>query len=89
MSYVAEVVVQLKPVVNDPQGIVVRESLQRLGFSGVRAARVGKYIELELDAASESDARDAAARACEQLLRNPVIEDYRITGVHATAELAS
>ena len=89
MTWVAEVVVQLKPVVNDPQGLVVRDGLRRLGFAGVQAARVGKYIELELDAGSEAETRDAVARMCEQLLRNPVIEDYRITAIRATAEAAS
>ena len=88
MTWVAEVVVQLKPVVNDPQGLVVRDGLQRLGFAGVRSARMGKYIELELEAESEPEARDAVAAMCEQLLRNPVIEDYRITAVRATAEAA-
>ena len=89
MTFVAQVVVQLKPVVNDPQGLVVRDSLQRLGFGGVRAARVGKYIELEVDAESEATARDSVSAMCEQLLRNPVIEDYRIDGLHATADAAS
>ena len=40
MIWVAEIVVQLKPVVNDPQGLVVRDGLLRLGFAGVRAARM-------------------------------------------------
>jgi len=86
MSWVAEVVVQLKPVVNDPQGLVVRDGLRRLGFDGVRAARVGKHIELEVEAGSEQDARDSVAAMCERLLRNPVIEDYRIDAVRATVE---
>ena len=89
MIWIAEVVVQLKPVVNDPQGLVVRDGLQRLGFAGVRAARIGKYIELEFDAADESEAEEAVSQMCEKLLRNPVIEDYRITGIRATAEAVS
>ncbi|MBV8195159.1 MAG: phosphoribosylformylglycinamidine synthase subunit PurS, partial [Candidatus Dormibacteraeota bacterium] len=79
----------LKPVVNDPQGLVVRDSLRRLGFDGVHAARVGKYIELELHADSEDAARDSVAAMCEQLLRNPVIEDYRIQAVRAIAGVRS
>ena len=86
MTFVAEVVVQFRSVVNDPQGLVVRDGLRRLGFDGVQTARVGKYIELELDALSEDAARDVVSRACEQLLRNPVIEDYRITGIRTAAE---
>ncbi|MBV8302304.1 MAG: phosphoribosylformylglycinamidine synthase subunit PurS [Candidatus Dormibacteraeota bacterium] len=89
MTFRAEVVVQLKPVVNDPQGIVVRESLLRLGFDGVRSARVGKHIALEIDAADEASARESVQRMCEQLLRNPVIEDYRVESLSAAAEPAS
>ena len=74
MTFAVEVIVALKPVVNDPQGLVVRESLHRLGFAGVRAARVGKYIELEVDANDEASARLQVEQMCEQLLRNPVIE---------------
>jgi len=86
MTWVAEVVVQLKPVVNDPQGLVVRDGLRRLGFASVRAARIGKHIELEVAADSEQSARDLVAAMCEALLRNPVIEDYRIDAVRATVE---
>jgi phosphoribosylformylglycinamidine synthase PurS subunit len=81
--FAAEVAVTLKPVVNDPQGLVVRDGLRQLGFSQVRAARVGKVIALELEAASEAEARDAVVQMCEKLLRNPVIEDYHIESVDA------
>ena len=82
MTYSVEVVVALKPVVNDPQGLVVRDSLHRLGFSGVSAVRVGKHIELEVDADNEEAARAQAEHMCEQLLRNTVIEDSRIASLH-------
>ena len=85
MTWNVEVVVQLKPVVNDPQGLVVRDSLLRLGFAAVRSARVGKHITLELAAADADSARSIAATMCERLLRNPVIEDYEITSVRAAA----
>ena len=88
MTFVAEVIVQLKPVVNDPQGLVVRDGLQRLGFSGVHAARIGKYVELEVDADDEPAARAAVAEMCEKLLRNPVIEDYRIAALRVMASSA-
>ena len=88
MTYAVEVIVALKPVVNDPQGLVVRDSLHRLGFAGVRAVRVGKHIELEVDAESDSDARDQVERMCEQLLRNTVIEDSRIGSIRVMTESA-
>jgi phosphoribosylformylglycinamidine synthase len=89
MTFAVEVIVALKPVVNDPQGLVVRDSLHRLGFSGVRAVRVGKHIELEIDADSEEDAREVVERMCEQLLRNTVIEDSRIGALRVMTETAS
>ncbi len=72
------IAVTLKPVVNDPQGLVVHSGLQQLGFDRVSDVRVGKYIQLRLEAADEDAARVQATQMCEQLLRNPVIEDYRI-----------
>jgi len=89
MIFAVEVIVALKPVVNDPQGLVVRDGLRRLGFDGVKAVRVGKHIDLELEADSESDARDQVERMCEQLLRNPVIEDSRIGSLRVMTESAS
>ena len=89
MTFAVEVIVALKPVVNDPQGLVVRDGLHRLGFAGVRAVRVGKYLELEVEADDEAAARDQVEPMCEQLLRNTVIEDSRISGVRALTEQAS
>jgi phosphoribosylformylglycinamidine synthase subunit PurS len=86
MIFAVEVVVALKAVVNDPQGLVVRDSLHRLGFDSVRSARIGKYIELEVDADTEADAREQVERMCEQLLRNTVIEDSRIGSTRVLTE---
>jgi phosphoribosylformylglycinamidine synthase subunit PurS len=72
------IAVTIKPVVNDPQGLVVRSGLHQLGFTDVGDVRVGKYIELTVDAVDEATAREQVTRMCERLLRNPVIEDYRI-----------
>jgi phosphoribosylformylglycinamidine synthase PurS subunit len=89
MTFAVEVIVALKPVVNDPQGLVVRDSLHRLGFAGVRAVRVGKYLEVEVEADDEATARDQVEQMCEQLLRNTVIEDSLISSVRALTENAS
>ena len=78
-EFVAEVVVSLRPVVNDPQGLVVRDGLHHLGFAEVGQVRVGKNIEVTLDAPDEAAARARVNEMCEKLLRNPVIEDHRIT----------
>jgi phosphoribosylformylglycinamidine synthase len=81
MIFAVEVAVTLKPVVNDPQGLVVRDGLRQLGFAQVLSARVGKVIALELEAPSEDEARALVVDMCEKLLRNPVIEDYHIESV--------
>ena len=78
MMFAAEVVVDLRPEVNDPQGLTVRDGLRSLGFSQVRSARGGKVIRLELEASDEATAQAAVTEMCQKLLRNPVIEDYAI-----------
>ena len=61
----------------DPQGRAVESSLQSLGFKNVSTVKVGKYITLEIEARTASEARDEAKKMCKALLANPVIEDYR------------
>jgi phosphoribosylformylglycinamidine synthase PurS subunit len=81
----AHVIVTPKPVVNDPQGITVKQGLATLGFREVSDVRVGKYIELSLEAGSENEARQRVEAMCKQLLANHVIEDFRFeieTEVH-------
>ena len=73
----ATVLVRPKSGILDPQGEAVESSLRQLGFD-VGAARVGRVVDLEIDAASADDARAAVERMCEQLLANPLIESYEI-----------
>jgi phosphoribosylformylglycinamidine synthase len=61
----------------DPQGRAVERALASLGFAGVGGVRIGRYIILDLDAVSKSQAEETARKMCEQLLANPNIEDYR------------
>ncbi len=71
--------VGLKPGVLDPQGKAVADTLGRMGYAEVAAARIGKVIELELDDGLSPDAAEARVREmCEKLLANTVIESYRI-----------
>jgi len=74
----ATVLVRPKPGILDPQGEAVESSLRHLGFA-VETARVGRMVELELDAEDPERARDELERMCEQLLANPLIESYEIT----------
>jgi phosphoribosylformylglycinamidine synthase subunit PurS len=78
-SYLAEVFVSLKPVVNDPQGLAIRDGLHSLGYADVEAVRAGKYLRVTLQSASSDDARAQVTRMCDQLLTNPVIETYQIS----------
>ena len=73
----ATVLVRPKDGILDPQGEAVRGGLDHLGFK-VREARIGRVIDLDLDAATEADARAAVERMCESLLANPLIESYEI-----------
>ncbi len=70
--------VSLKPGVLDPQGRAVHHALEGLGFYGVNDVRIGRLIELDVDADTTPNALDAM---CRKLLANLVIEDYRIEPV--------
>ena len=85
-EYAVDVVVTLRPVVNDPQGLSVRAGLRALGFDGVISARVGKLIELRVEAADEASCREAVSEMCRRLLCNPVIEDWRIDALRLAAD---
>jgi phosphoribosylformylglycinamidine synthase PurS subunit len=75
-KWLANIHVTLKPVVNDPPGLAIRDALHNLGFDGVETVRSGKYIQVCLNADSEEEARAAIDSMCRRLLANPVIEDY-------------
>lgn len=77
MQFLAKVYVTLKPTVNDPQGITVLSALRNLGFASPDSVRVGKYLEVGLDAESEAEAREQVDGMCRTLLANTVIEQYR------------
>ena len=73
----ATVLVRPKAGILDPQGEAVQASLRHLGFA-VGDARVGRVVDLEVDAADADAARAEVERMCEQLLANPLIESYEI-----------
>jgi phosphoribosylformylglycinamidine synthase subunit PurS len=73
----ATVLVRPKEGILDPQGDAVRSSLRQLGFA-VDTARVGRVVDLELEAASPREARDEVERMCAELLANPLIESFDI-----------
>jgi phosphoribosylformylglycinamidine synthase len=73
----AKIFISFKNGVLDPQGKAVERSLHTLGYQEVRDVRMGKYLEIELDAASREAAEARLREMCDRLLANPVIEDYR------------
>lgn len=77
MNLRAKIVVTLREGVLDPQGQAVLGGLVSMGYQGVRDVRVGRYIQVELAADSEEQARAAVDEMTRRLLANPVIEDYR------------
>lgn len=77
-TYIAHVNVMLRPVINDPQGLAVKDGLHSLGFEGVSTVRVGKRIDITLDADTADAAESQVREMCRQLLANPVIEDFEV-----------
>ena len=73
----ATVLVRPKQGILDPQGDAVQRSLRKLGFD-VSAARVGRVIDLELDADGADDARARIELMCAELLANSLIESFEI-----------
>ncbi len=73
----ATVLVRPKEGILDPQGEAVQGSLQRLGFA-VDRVRVGRVIDVELDADDEAEVRSQVERMCSELLANPLIESFQI-----------
>lgn len=78
MSFTARVNVMLKPGIADPQGQTIEKALPALGFDAVHDVRVGKRINLTIEASSPDEARSRVEQMCERLLANPVIESYEV-----------
>ena len=74
----ARVTVTLKSGVLDPQGKAIEGALKSLGVDGVASVRQGKVFDVELDTADTTKAEAALKQACERLLANTVIENYRV-----------
>lgn len=74
----ARVFVRLKRGILDPQGAAVRRALEGLGYREVKDLRVGKILELELDAGEPAQARGRIEEMCRRLLANPVTEDFQV-----------
>ena len=84
VRYVVAVDVMPKQGIADPQGQAVDRALPSLGFAEISQVRVGKRIELVVDAADEAAALAIVEAACHRILANPVIEDFTAAIVTST-----
>ena len=73
-------IVTLKKDVLDPQGKVVHQALNGMGFNNVKEVRQGKYFEIDVDEKDKKNAEEKAEDMCKKLLANLVIEDFKIIG---------
>jgi len=73
----AKIIITPKKAVLDPQGKTVQQALAHMGYAGIGAVHVGKYLEIELTSPDQASVRKQIDEACHKFLSNPVIEDYR------------
>ena len=74
------VVITLKKDVLDPQGKVIHQALDGMGFTSVNEVRQGKYFEIEIKENEKNKAEEKVQEMCKKLLANLVIEDFKIIG---------
>lgn len=76
MKFIAEIDVMPHKALLDPQGKAVSGSMKNLGLPEIGNVRIGKHIQLEVEAESEEAARQKVDKACKDLLANPIMEGY-------------
>lgn len=76
--YKAKINITLRKSILDPKGKAAHLALHNLGLNNVDGVRIGKFIEMDIQADSENEARELADTACSKLLANEVMEDYQI-----------
>jgi phosphoribosylformylglycinamidine synthase len=77
--YHSKILVTLRQSILDPQGKAVEHGVHSLGYDSVRNVRIGKFVELNVDASSREEAEKITREVSEKLLANPVMEDFSIT----------
>lgn len=86
-KYQARIYVTLRPSVLDPAGVAVLSGVKHLGYENVEQIRIGKYVEMTLEAENEAIAKEQLEQICDRLLANPVIENYRFDLVELALNL--
>jgi len=62
----------------DPQGVVVKSNLEKIGIKHLKKVSIGRYIEVEVENASDEDIKNNIQQAIDKLLYNSIIEDYEV-----------
>lgn len=78
MEIVSEILIELKPGIQDPVGKTIKDALVRLGYKNVKDVRNAKRLIVKLEAESKEEALRQLEEMCKRLLANPVIENYEI-----------
>lgn len=84
--YKATISITLRPSILDPEGKTVHHALTNLGYDEINQVRMGKRAEVWIEEEDEEEARRVAREACDELLANPVTEDYEIELERASEE---
>jgi phosphoribosylformylglycinamidine synthase len=76
MKFSSKIKITLRKSILDPQGKAIEHSLKSIGYDSILDTRIGKFIELLVEADSSEKAKQITEDACKKLLANPVMEDY-------------
>ncbi len=79
MKFIAEIDVMPHKALLDPQGKAVTGSMKNLGLPEIGNVRIGKHIQLAVEAENEAAAREKVEKACKELLANPIMEGFEYT----------
>ena len=71
-----KITINLKPTVNNPEGLTIKSSLENLGFNNLESVRVGKNIVIRIDEDDKNDVILRVKEMCNKLLANPIIEQF-------------
>tara|TARA_Y100001968_G_C19380047_1_gene729812 strand:- start:828 stop:1097 length:270 start_codon:yes stop_codon:yes gene_type:complete len=83
----AKVQIQLRPSVLDPAGEATRSAASRLGIDGITKLRIGKSIQLEIEAINEKEAKSKIEILSDRLLANPVIENWSLENLSSSSSI--
>ncbi|MFN5883845.1 MAG: phosphoribosylformylglycinamidine synthase subunit PurS [Bacteroidota bacterium] len=84
MKFIVQINIMPQKALLDPQGKAVTGSMKNIGLPGINNVRIGKHITLEVEAATEADAKQQVDDACKKLLANLIMETYDFT-LHPSA----